>query len=83
MLGRVMVAMLLAAVPVAAMAQTSGPPKTAGGGQVTGQQNNQASPSQNQSQMQTDTSQQPPGVKVLPPSADAQAQPNPLPQLSK
>lgn len=83
MLGRVIMAVLLASAPALAMAQISGPPKAAGGGQVTGQQNNQASPSQNQSQMQTDNSQQPPGVKVLPPSASAQSQPNPLPQLSK
>ena len=80
---RVAVLAAVLAVPVGVAAQTSGPPKTAGGGQVAGQQNNQPSANQNQSQMQTDMSQQPPQVKVLPPTADAQKQPNPLPQLSK
>ena len=50
---------------------------------VTGQQNNQPSATQNQSQQQTDNAQQPPQAKVLPPTASAQTQPNPLPQLSK
>ena len=65
-----MLATMLAAAP--AMAQTA-----------TGQQNNQPSANQNQSQQQTDSNQQPGNVRVLPPSADAQTQPNPLPQLSK
>ncbi len=50
---------------------------------VGGQQNNQPSANQNQPQMQTDNNQQPPAAKTLPPSADAQAQPNPLPQLAR
>ncbi len=66
-------AVLLAALPGVAMAQ----------GVATGQQNNQPSANQNQSQQQTDSNQQPGNVRVLPPSADAQTQPNPLPQLSR
>ncbi len=73
--GKLIVAMALLVLPVAAMAQA--------GGTVTGQQNSQPSANQNQPQAQTDNNQQPPNAKVLPPSAAAQSQPNPLPQLSK
>ena len=68
---RVLIALMVLAGP--AMAQSA----------VTGQQNNQPSANQNQPQQQTDQNQEPGNVKVLPPSANAQAQPNPLPQLSK
>ncbi len=72
-MSRIMMAVMLAAMPGVALAQ----------GVATGQQNNQPSANQNQSQQQTDGNQQPGNVRVLPPSADAQAQPNPLPQLSR
>lgn len=82
---RMMVLAALVALPAAAIAQGSATqaPKTAGGGQATGQQNNQPSATQNQSQMQTDNAQQPPQAHVLPPTAASQNQPNPLPQLAK
>ena len=63
---------IVALAPVAAMAQSV----------VAGQQNNRPSMSLNQPQQQTDNSQQPPQAKTLPPTARAQKQPNPLPQLS-
>jgi hypothetical protein len=50
---------------------------------VGGQQNNQPSANQNQSQMQTDNNQQPGEVKVLPPTQSSQTAPNPMPQMSK
>jgi hypothetical protein len=68
----VMAALMLA--PVAATAQS---------GVVAGQQNGRPSPNQNQPQMQTDNAQEPPQAHQLPPTASAQTQPNPLPQLSK
>ena len=73
---RVLIVLMVVAGP--AMAQSAG-----GQSAVTGQQNNQPSANQNQSQLQTNDSQTPTGTKVLPPSSDAQAQPNPLPELSK
>lgn len=74
MLKTLVVTALLAAGPVLAQPQHAG---------VSGQQLDQSIPNQNQSQMQTNDSQQPPQVKVLPPTANAQAKPNPLPELSK
>ena len=72
--GRLLVAASLL-VPEVAMAQS--------GAGVSGQQNNQPSANQNQSQGQTDNNQQPPNAKVLPPTENSQNQPNPLPQLAK
>ncbi len=70
---RIVVVAALLAMPLVANAQSV----------VTGQQNNQPSATQNQSQQQTDNSQQPPQAHTLPPTANAQTQPNPLPQLAK
>ena len=67
----------------AARAQTSVSPSAQGSGVVTGQQNNQPSINQNQTQQQTDMSQQPPEAHVLPPTNGSQAQPNPQPTFSR
>ena len=80
MVRNLVVAAVMLATPMGAMAQTA---SATGGRQATGQQQSQPSATQNQSQMQTDNSQQPPEAHVLPPSASAQSQPNPMPQLAK
>ena len=66
-----------------ARAQTSVSPSAQGPGVVTGQQNNQPSINQNQTQQQTDMSQQPPEAHVLPPTNGSQSQPNPQPTFSR
>ena len=76
-------AFVLAAAALGAQAQTSVSPSAQGPGVVTGQQNNQASPNQNQTQQQTDMSQQPPEAHVLPPTQRSQNQPNPQPTFSR
>ena len=83
---RLAIAATLALAP-GAIAQTN--PATVGksapqGGQgASGQQMGQPIPNQNQPQRQTSASQQPPNVKTLPPTASAQNQPNPKPELAK
>ncbi len=77
------IALGLAVSPWAARAQTSVSPSAQGPGVVTGQQNSQPGPNQNQTQQQTDMSQQPPEAHVLPPTAGSQGQPNPQPTFSR
>ena len=73
----------LPSVGFAARAQTSVSPSAQGPGVVTGQQNNQPSINQNQTQQQTDMSQQPPEAHVVPPTNGSQSQPNPQPTFSR
>ena len=92
---RMLGVMLLALTPVCVMAQQPGaspgtlksmPGSTQGAmgqGGAQGQQVGQPSANENQSQMQTNNSQQPPGVTVLPPTSDSQKMPNPMPELSR
>ena len=92
---RMLGVMLLALAPVSVMAQQPGaspgtlksmPGNTQGAmgqGGAQGQQVGQPSANENQSQMQTNNSQQPPGVTVLPPTSDSQKMPNPMPELSR
>ncbi len=75
--------LLLVSGGFAARAQTSVGPSAQGSGVVAGQQNNQPSMNQNQTQQQTDMSQQPPEAHVLPPTAGSQSQPNPQPTFSR
>ncbi len=91
-MGRIGLFAFLALTPALALAQPASsqlagkPGNTqgaAGQGGAQGQQMNQAIPNQNQSQMETNNSQQPPQVKVLPPTTDSQNQPNPKPELSQ
>ncbi len=86
---------MLALVPALAMAQQPGaspgtlksmPGSTQGAmgqGGAQGQQVGQPSANENQSQIQTNNSQQPGNVTVLPPTSDSQRMPNPMPELSR
>ncbi len=61
----------------------TGPEATAGGAGAVGQQMNQPIPNQNQTQLQSNQSEQPPQATAAPATPDAQTKPNPLPETSK